>query len=303
MDDTHILLTKLNHPDDYEDLYAQATGLRSQIPSGPLALDLSLASFVPVEGLVALACCARLWHQWTGQKIMLQRIQPKVHRYFERMDIFTRCNAWIDQDRLLDELDRFDRKPDSERLLELTPIASDEDQNAEDVQTAVHRIRHILTNLVQRDMHSVGQLCTMLSEIGQNVVHSSDLGLAIVQRYRENANAVAGMGYRVIISVTDLGIGIEGSLGSSQSQLTDRIRAQLTSGSDYILKALELGVTSRRSAGGMGLHQVQKIVHEWDGTLTIRSRRSSVQIAGDAITRRDDLVEVPGTQVTISVRG
>jgi hypothetical protein len=303
VDSTHIFLPKLNQPNDYEDLYVQITTLRKQILDAPLVVDLSSASFIPVEGLVALACAARLWYRWTGQKLMLQRIPTKVHRYFERMDLFARCDTWIDQDHPLDELELFDRKPDSERLLELTPIASDEEQNARDVQTAVDRIHHILTHLVHPDARSVGQLCTMLSEIAQNVVHSSDLGFAIVQRYRENPSAVANMGYRVIISVTDLGIGIEGSLGSSQSHLTYAARARLLSGSDYILKALELGVTSRKTAGGMGLHQVRSIVNEWNGTLSIRSRRSFVQIAGDTVTRQDDLVEVPGTQVTISVRG
>jgi hypothetical protein len=219
------------------------------------------------------------------------------------MDLFMRCSAWLDQDQEPNELERFERKPDSERLLELTPIASDEEQNAADVRAAVDRIHHILVNLVYRDRRPVGQLCTMLSEIAQNVVHSLDLGFAIVQRYRENPSAVFSLGYRVIISVADLGIGIERSLASNDSCLTRAVRAELTSGSDYILKALELGVTSRRTAGGMGLHQVRSIVNDWEGTLSIRSSHSFVQIAGDTISRRDDLVEVPGTQVTIAVRG
>jgi hypothetical protein len=303
MDGTHIFLAKLNHRDDCEDLYGRISALRWHITNQPLVVDLGSVPFVPVDGLVALACSARLWHRWTEQKLVLRHIQPQVHRYFERMNLFSQCGTWIHQDRQLDELELFERKPDSERLLELTPIACDEEQNADDVQMAVDRIHRILTNLVYRDALSVGQLCTMLSEIAQNVVHSLDLGFAIVQRYRENASPSASMGHRVIINVADLGVGIEGSLGGSQSGLTAAVRAQLTSGSDYILKALELGITSRRTAGGMGLHQVRSIVNDWEGTLVIRSRCSLVQIARDTITCRDNLVEVPGTQVTISVRG
>jgi hypothetical protein len=303
MDQTLLYLTKLNHRDDYEDLYAQITAMRRRSTDKPLVVDLTPIQFVPVDGLVALACSARLWHRWTGEKLVLRQIQPQVHRYLERMDLFSRCGAWIDQDNQLHNLELFERKPDSERLLELTRIVSDEEQNANDVRAAVERIRHILTNLVLRDALSVGQLCTMFSEIAQNVVHSLDLGFAIVQRYRGNTNPSFGLGYRVIINVSDLGIGIEGSLGGSDSCLMRAVRSQLTSGSDYILKALELGVTSRRTAGGMGLHQVHNIVNEWEGTLSIRSSRSLVQIAQNTISCRDDLVEVPGTQVTISVRG
>lgn len=109
--------------------------------------------------------------------------------------------------------------------------------------------------------------------------------------------------YRVMICVVDLGIGIESSLRRSRDSQLLNSGASLISGSDYIIKALDLGVTSRNSAGGIGLYQVRNLVHDWRGTLAIRSQRSRVQISTDQITRTDDLAEIPGTQVTIEVQG
>jgi hypothetical protein len=281
----------------YEDLYTQFVSLQATRASEPIIVDMQAVQFAYVDSLLALTCIARLWHRWSGHTILLQGLHPKVHRYLERMDLFSQCSRWLKQERLLDESERFERKPHSERLLEITPIPSDELQNASVVREAVQRIRAILDTATNRDAQTVGQLCTMLSEITQNVVHSLDEGFAIVQRYRTSGNSSLIQNYRVMISVVDLGIGIENSLRRSQTQQL------LDSGSDYIIKALELGVTSRASAGGIGLYQVRRLVQEWQGTMTIRSQRSRVQIQANGIICTDDLPEIPGTHVTIEVQG
>jgi hypothetical protein len=286
----------------YEALYAMITPLQDSYSTQSLPVDMSSISFVYVDGLLALTCIARLWHRWTGYRLRLQHLDPKVHRYLERMDLFSQCSEWLEQDRLLDEGDRFNRKPYSERLMEVTPIPSDEQLNEGAVQEALHRMRAILDSSTSRDPTSVIRLCTMLSEITQNVVHSLDQGFAIVQRYRTPGSAIV-QNYRVLISVVDLGIGIESSLRRSPVPLLLDNGAPLISGSDYILKALEVGVTSRASGGGLGLHHVRGLVQEWRGTLTIRSGRSRVQISSDTLTRTDALAEIPGTQVTIEVHG
>lgn len=286
----------------YEDLYTLIVSLRNGRRTQPLAVDMSRVFFVYVDELLALLCIARLWHRWTGSPIRLQQLEPKVHRYLERMDLFSHCSDWLEQDRLLLHDDRFSRKPYSERLMEITPIPSDEQLNEGAVQEALQRMRTILDNSTSRDPNSIIRLCTMLSEITQNVVHSLDQGFAIVQRYRTNGSALV-QNYRVVISVVDLGIGIEGSLRHSATPLLLHSETPLVSGSDYILKALEVGVTSRASGGGLGLHYVRSLVQEWRGALTIRSGRARVQIRGDKITRADDLTQMPGTQVTIEVQG
>lgn len=287
----------------YEDLYSQVASLCSTNRMQLLQIDMSAVSFVSVDGLLALVCIARLWHRCSGDIVVLQHVDPKVHRYLERMDLFTHCNAWLEQDRILTDHERFDRKPNSERLLEITPIPSDESLNATAVQAALQRIRTILDSSTSRDANAVRQLYTMLSEVAQNVVHSLDQGFAIVQRYRQPLGSSLVQNYRVMISVADLGIGIEESLRRNPRSLKQDPKTPLLSGSDYIIKALDVGVTSRNSSGGIGLYQVRKLVQEWQGILTIRSQRSRVQITGDRITRTDGLAEIPGTQVTIEVLG
>lgn len=285
----------------YEALYEMVTSLQDPSRGQSLVVNMSKVSFVYVDGLLALMCIARLWQRWTGGRIRLQHLDPKVHRYLERMDLFSQCYDCLEQDCFLDEGDRFDRKPYSERLMEVTPIPSDEQLNEEAVQEALRRMRTILDSSTSRDSNAIVRLCTMLSEITQNVVHSLDQGFAIVQRYRTSGSALL-QNYRVMISVVDLGVGIEGSLRRSAVPLLLDSGAPLVSGSDYILKALEIGVTSRASGGGLGLHQVRSLVQEWHGTLTIRSGRSRVQFISGRLTRADDLAEIPGTQVTIEVQ-
>ena len=264
---------------------------------------MSSVSFVSVDGLLALVNTARLWHRYSDDIVVLQHVDPNVHRYLERMDLFTHCSDWLQHNRVLIDNERFERKPNSERLLEITPIPSDELLNATAVQAALQRIRTILDNSTNRNPNATRQLYTMLSEVAQNVVHSLDQGFAIVQRYRQSQNSPHIQNYRVMMSVADLGIGIEESLRRNPHSLAQDPNTPLVMGSDYIIKALEIGVTSRNSPGGIGLYQVRKLVHEWQGFLTIRSRRSRVQITPDRIKHDNNLTDIPGTQVTIEVVG
>lgn len=284
-----------------EDLYAKIVSLRPGCANQSLIINMRAVHFVYVDALLALTSVVRLWWQWSGCKVLLKDIPFAVHRYLERIDFFEKCSEWLEQDYILDPSERFERKPHSERLLEVTPIPSDEVNNAVVVREAVDRIRLILDNATNRDADTVGGLCTILSEITQNVVHSLDRGFAVVQRYRTSGLVP---GYRVMIGVVDLGIGIETSLRrGGGAQLMNDHGTPLASGSDYILKALDLGVSSRASAGGIGLNKVRRLVEKWQGALTIRSQRSSVHITSSSVTRVDDLVEIPGTHVTILVQG
>ena len=263
--------------------------------------DLSVVSFVPPEGILALVSAARLWYLVTGYPIHLHNLRPDVHRYLERMDLFSQCGNWIRVAQELADADRLSRSTASQRLLEVLPIASEETQNAQDVTDALARASLILMSWFAADADAVTRLLTMLSEITTNVVHSLDRGFAVMQRYRDN-DAVA-FGSQVTIAVGDLGIGIQTSLRRKENFPRNLGHQPRESGSDYILHALELGVTSRDTVGGMGLYRVRTLVHGWNGSLRIRSARSAVRISGSAVDVADDLAEIPGTQVVISVRG
>lgn len=282
-----------------EQLYQRAeAALLACRPLEPLVLDLSWVGFVPPEGIIALVTAARLWHGATGTRVRLCNLRPEVHRYCERMDVFRQCGTWLEEERTLAEEERFDRAPASSNLLELRSIASDEDQNSQDVAAAVARAARIIQAWFDADADAVRRLLTMFSEIATNVAHSRDQGFALMQRYRGDTRQ---LGSRVTIAVGDLGIGVEASLRATARARSNLPR--LASGSDYILHALELGVTSRHNAGGMGLYQVRGLVDEWRGSLVIRSGRSMARISAEGTETRDDLANIPGTQVTITVSG
>lgn len=297
MEFTPVALANRN---DAEALYRRLVAVPSQA-NEPLRLNLAHASFVGVDGLLALVTIGRLWHSRTQQPVILCNIPPTVHQYLERIDLFSTCGGWIKQERELPSSERYDRVSESVRLLEIMRVDSNEGQNAKDVARAIGRANHILSNWFGRDLQATGQLCTMLAEIASNIVHSADHGYAVIQRHRDPDNPLFGS--RIWIAIADLGVGIEGSLSSQHSRLEPQVRKQLRRGSDYLLQSLEMGVTARRTAGGTGLHWVRSMVQDWRGTLSIRSRRSLVVINEDKLTRRDDLIEVPGTQVTIFIRG
>ncbi|GAB4193670.1 MAG: hypothetical protein OHK0022_08790 [Roseiflexaceae bacterium] len=299
-----IYIIALATPDgalQYEDLYTQVVSLRSHCVYQSLIINMKAVRFVYADALLALTSVVRLWYQWSGRKVFFRDLDYKVHRYLERMDFFEKCADWLEQHRVLESNKRLDRKEYSERLLEVTPIPSDEEKNAVIVPISVDRIRKILNSTANRHTTNINELCTMLAEITHNVIHSSDQGFAVVQRYRTSGIIQS---YRVMIGVVDLGIGIEDSLQRSEvSLLKPGDQNRLILGSDYIMKALDFGVSSRNSGGGLGLWQVRRIVENWRGTLTIRSQKSRVHITANTVMCVDNLAEIPGTQVTISVQG
>src|SRR5262245_41762095 len=135
----------------------------------------------------------------------------------------------------------------------------------------------------------------MVSELATNITHSHDLGFAIVQRYADSSSLVHE--HNIVFAIEELGIGIEQSLKRDGSPVDPSLLRQLHQGSDYILQALQLGLTSRPSSartgsavGGIGLYRVREIVKEWHGSLTIRSYQSKIRISSTGqIIRLDEL--------------
>lgn len=294
--------TSLSSADGVENFYRvvrDAIAVESVVED--LTLDMSWVSFIPPEGIIALITAARLWHTTTGSGVILTNMRHDVHQYLDRMDLFNKGLSWLRDDEPLADDERFDRSPATAKLLELLPLAGEEDQNARDVAAALTRAERIVETWFDAGATAVGRLLTVLSEIGSNVVHSRDHGFAVMQRYRDPA---AGLGAsRVTTAVGDLGIGIEASLRSRSRRGVEAGPAHLVAGSDYIQYALTLGVTSRTGVGGLGLYQVRSLVDEWQGELLIRSWRSWVRISPAGVECRDDLVEIPGVQVVVTVRG
>jgi signal transduction histidine kinase len=290
----------LDTPECVESLFAELQTAILNRKSGPLILDLSSCSFIPSFGLIAIITTARHWHGQTGSRTIAVGMSQSVHAYLERMNLFTACWEWLEQSEELAPENRFDRRPYSPRLLEVMPISGDEAQNADDVGGAVERAQFILATWFPSDREAVRQLATVLTAIAENIVHSRDRGFATIQRYTDRTNRPSGS--LITIAVGDLGIGIERSLRNKRRFRRSTNSRRLRTGSDYILCALELGVTSRNTVAGMGLHQVKHIVEDWRGTLSLRSRSSLVHFEDESVIVCDDLAEIPGTQVTITVR-
>lgn len=282
--------------DAVEGLYVSLLGLRDS--SGILQLDLKNTSFVKPRGILGLVTVARLWKDWTGHPVVLSNIQHRVHAYLERMDLFTECSEFLIAANQLDETDRLDRSSNSYKLLEILPIPSDEAANARSVPDALRRAKHILGTWLDDD-DLIGSVLTLLSEIGQNVIHSEDQGFAIIQRYKKPYSLNIELASEIRIGIADLGIGIEESLCRRTPSLLDRFNE----GSDFILHALEQGTSGHPSVRGLGLYRVRSLVKRWQGSLTIRSFSSSIHIENDRIEVDDTLPQIPGVQVFITVRG
>lgn len=278
---------------DAEELFQRIRTLPLK-PQLALHLDLSRVTFICPAGIAALISAARLWHGLTKQKLCLARMQPQIHKYLDRIDLFSVCGAFIAADSAVPEADRLFRSKASSSLLEVIPIASRPSRNETDVQQAIKRTGQILEAHYHYALSSpaIVQLQKLVSELATNVVHSRDTGYMVVQSYdRKWAES------RVDIAITDAGIGIEGSLRG-------RLPLPPSSGSGYILQALQEGVSGQKERRGIGLSEVRKVVAQWRGALIIRSGASRVDIcAGQNPHPCDGLPPIPGTQVYITVNG
>lgn len=291
------ILTQFDGHQHWEIAYQDVLDKIRAGESDPLVIDLGAVTFIPAEGVLALVNIARLWHRHSGEATVLERVQRPVLQYLERMDAFAHDTACLMVADPLPAHGCWERSAASTNILELQPIASAEADNARDVSRAVTRAQSILATWLGDDTLRVGRLCTMLSELASNIVHSDDQGFAIIQRYNDTASPFPGS--TISIAIADLGIGIEVSL---RRRVTAGHTKVLRTGSDYILHALQLGVSSRDTIAGTGLYQIKQQILKASGTLVIRSRQSEVTLDGGTLRVRDDLACVPGTQVALTIR-
>lgn len=258
-----------------------------------LLLDLRKIEFFRPETVLLLMNAARLWHAQRGKAIQAD-FTDEVQAYLQRMDVFDACSNCIDPVRAVDE--RFARKYESANLMEMTPLSSDVRENAYNVVKANERAKRILQNAEVPEQRAA-EVCGILSEIAQNVVHSADTGYAIIQKYF----ILSAQTHRVHIAVSDLGKGIQASLLERYKVQQLKCRTE----ADYILRALDRKFSSRPlNEGGLGLPHVRLRVDANQGVLIIRSGRSLVHIeGGKVIVQQNDLTSIPGVRVFLTVYG
>ncbi len=265
-----------DHGPDGEAFYTSATRLSGD------GLDMSQVSFIRPYGVIALLCVARNYHEQTHETLTLRNLQPRVHQYLERVDLFKVGGDYLRADRNLDET--WDRKQPNPKLLELTPVSS-----ANGVFTVIGQAERIFSYWLQvSNLHS---LISVLSELCSNAYQHSGAppGFVMIQTHEAVTKGQA----RVRLAICDMGIGVPGSLEKRFGPLGETPL-------DYLLIAMG-GKTSRGTGrGGLGLRIVEKTVGESGGWMWLRSQTAALITDGNGyLTTYRDLPYIPGTQVAV----
>lgn len=248
-----------------------------------IIFDLSHIDFLTLEALLALLCASKYWRMFIGTKVEW-RASDTVKLYLERADVVQMFANDIVVEDMPDE--RW-RRGASLSLMEIREIADNIEQNSVDVSNTILAASHLMLGRVSTKQ--LGGSSTLLSEVAQNIIHSASMGYALVQIYQDNGN------HRVHIGVMDTGIGIPASLSPKYPGLPKP--------SDYLRQALKAGITSSKAGNGLGLFQVENIVSNGRGALTIRSGTCMLQIYRNNLYQWDKLADIPGTQVYITMWG
>lgn len=146
-------------------------------------------------------------------------------------------------------------------LIPITVMKQEEDV-ADLVVMMMKNMQRMLQNGEKGLSRDQLQICTLLSEVCQNVPqHSGDFGMVAAQAYRIKQTG----GRSIHFAIADLGIGLRGSL-SVHHPVRD------WSDEAVIRYALQLGVSGTNEAGrGLGLTQVVKALERMNGTFYLRS--------------------------------
>ncbi len=189
---------------------------------------------------------------------------------------------------------------DSDVLLEVTPVARNED-----VHQIVGRIQEKATQiLVQKldlDPRATMSFVMTLSEAASNIIeHAGRGGWVMVQRYNWAKRRV---GRDVVqIAVNDAGVGFRKSLETSRARaLADRWDDGVA-----LESAVINGVSRLQDPGrGQGLKGIRGFVHRFDGKLTVRSGTSRIAPVipdwDEDAARTDGLPWFPGAQLQVII--
>jgi anti-sigma regulatory factor (Ser/Thr protein kinase) len=254
-------------------------------------IDLRDISFIDPYGMLGLLEIGELCMLEDVKKTVLLPLSNEVCAYLERMDFFTYANRCFDLEYSAPDLSgHYHRSPDSDVLLEITPIEKSNDIHAI-VGTVRDRAQAILAIHLRYDDRAINSFIVALSEICQNVTeHSENKGFVGIQKYRfqsMNKNVVK-------IAVMDIGIGFRKSLSG---------RFKLRSDLDAIDKALLHGASRYEDEGrGHGLAAVRRFVEQWQGKISIRSgtaRLSIIPAWARGKAKESNLIAFPGSQINI----
>jgi hypothetical protein len=222
---------------------------------------------------------------------------PEVASYLRRMGLLEAAAELFE---MHPEPRSRPRTEDSSVLLEITPIASNDDVIGV-IDTLPDRAERILTEQLGYGRLAGGQFSILLSEVCQNITeHAEAPGWVGIQSY----NWAKRLGrHVVVIAVMDLGVGFQGSLAREHAARYGERWGDAAA----LESAFIHGVTRFRDPGrGQGLKNIRKTVGKWGGKIAIRSggaRIADVPEWDDAPPLETGLTPFPGAQILIVLPG
>ena len=254
-----------------------------KVRDAPLTYDMGQVGFLYPYGVMLLLSTARHVARATGSRVELTNLQPQIGAYLERVDLFTQGEQWLYVSEDLQE--RFFRNDQSYNLVEICRLQTPRQQ-----AQFLNRTRSVMETWLHNDEQEIDRIFSVLSEICSNArEHSQDEGQAMVQHYRWHTHA------EVHIAVTDLGIGINGSLSRQYGAIAP-------SAERFILLALAGRSARGEQEGGAGLQMVKAHIAQQGGELAIRSDTGFVMVKDDGEPFACQLPALPGTQVSVKLR-
>jgi len=253
-----------------------------------LEIDLSQLRFIDPYGLVSLCLIGRYARTAAARVIYHLPQAYELRSYLGRVRFAKALEGLVELTGPLPVIDQEREKPESEALLEITPIEERVDVEAV-LEKIGQRVEAILAEELRYRDSEINQFKNVVAELCHNILdHSMNWGYVTAQRYQNPRN---GRKY-VVIGVGDLGIGIKRSLG-------ERFAADEWTHGQAIVNSLRKHF-SRDSTRGLGLYIVNQICHQYDGNLHLRSGDTRVYIRGN---RRSEHVSAhfPGTLVRITL--
>jgi len=188
--------------------------------------------------------------------------------------------------------------PDSNSLLDITPITK-----SEDVHNVVGRVQEraqaIIKNELKLESKAIMGFAMTLSEVCQNIIeHAGQGGWVAVQSYRWTKR----LGRRVVvIAVTDAGLGFRKSLESAPGHLPSSRWDDAAALEEAVIR----GVSRFRDRGrGQGLAGTRNYVSRWNGKLSVRSGTARIGIVpawDDDVPLAEGLPHFPGAQVQVII--
>lgn len=255
------------------------------------SIELQEVSFIDPYGMVGLLEMGSVFESDANRKVLYLPESEEVLKYLDRMEFFTFAHTCFRIEPFKPQLsEKYLRSPDSDVLLEITPI-----EKSNDIHFIVGKVKDranaILTRHLQYDERAINGFLTSLSEVCQNIIeHSETKGFVGIQKYH-----FQNMGKNVVkIAVMDTGIGFRKSLSG---------RFSLKSDLHSIEKALLHGASRYEDEGrGHGLAAVRRFVNQWNGKLSIRSGTAKFSIIPEwawGKKRESHLTSFPGAQINI----